>query len=278
MSDDTETTFPSTTFAGSFNGCASIGADFSGDLKFKVSDVPNVLRDVHCLGSGPFDITIVSRQGQLAGDSVDRDWANMDLRADEEVEVTYAAVCIGGPCPHFAVHGSGDLAGSYVCGLDPDALMVVVHGETRCPLYPQAETVGNADDDGVDELPIEGTTGEVTSDAEPGGSIYPPPGYDVPAAMGPRPEPNVSVVNVWYPEEKHARITDVGEHTLYGEFVADYLATLPVKDAHKDDALDLYRVVDNVLTARSLIEVVDPAEYGSSFWVEAIATDEAPAA
>ena len=156
MSDDTETTFPSTTFAGSFNGCSSISADFSGDLKFKVSDVPNVLRDLHRLGSGPFDLTIVSRQGQLAGDSVDREWSSMELQAEEEAGIEYAATCIGGACPHFAVHGSGDLAGSYVCQLDADALMVVVHGETRCPLYPQAETVGNADDDGVDELPIEG--------------------------------------------------------------------------------------------------------------------------
>jgi len=156
VSDDTETTFPSTTFAGSFNGCSSISADFSGDLKFKVSDVPNVLRDLHRLGSGPFDLTIVSRQGQLAGDSVDREWSSMELQAEEEAGIEYAATCIGGACPHFAVYGSGDLAGSYICQLDPDALMVVVHGETCCPLYPQAETVGNADDDGVDELPIEG--------------------------------------------------------------------------------------------------------------------------
>jgi len=85
VSDDTETTFPSTTFAGSFNGCSSISADFSGDLKFKVSDVPNVLRDLHRLGSGPFDLTIVSRQGQLAEKAGEQHLADLLNDGDDPV-------------------------------------------------------------------------------------------------------------------------------------------------------------------------------------------------
>ncbi|HEY5113687.1 MAG TPA: hypothetical protein VIJ45_06210 [Coriobacteriia bacterium] len=154
MSDETAT-FPSITFPATFEGAAAIGGDFSATLKMKTSDGPKVLADLKNLPRGTYDVTIVSRQGALAGDSVDREWANLELQADEEAELTYETFCIGGACPHFAVHGAGDLAGSYVCELDPDALMVVVHGEARCPLYPDAEAIGNADDDGVDELPVD---------------------------------------------------------------------------------------------------------------------------
>lgn len=161
---DTETAFPSITFPATFEGAAAIGSDFSATLKIKTSDGPKVLADLKNLPRGTYDVTVVSRQGSLSGDSIDRAWSSMDLQADEEAGVEYAATCIGGACPHFAVHGSGDLAGSYVCELDPDALMVVVHGETRCPLYPQAEAEGNADDDGVDELPIEDDPDPETED------------------------------------------------------------------------------------------------------------------
>jgi len=153
--NDTDNSFPSITFPATFEGANAIDAAFSTVLKFKPSDALKVLADLKSLPRGTYDVTIVSRQGALNGDSVDREWSSMELQAGEEAGIEYAATCIGGACPHFAVHGSGDLAGSYVCQLDPDALMVVVHGETRCPLYPQAETVGNADDDGVDELPAE---------------------------------------------------------------------------------------------------------------------------
>lgn len=168
MSSDADTMFPSTTFQGSYSGCTGLGADFQGEVKFKVSSAEKVLADIHALGAGPFDITLASRQGRLSGDSLDREWSSMELQADEEACLEYAEHCIGGACPHFAVHGSGDLAGSYVCELDPDALMVVVHDETLCPLYPKAETAGNADDDGVDELPIEDDTegSEEVTDAE----------------------------------------------------------------------------------------------------------------
>ena len=155
MSEDT-TTFPSITFPATFEGTAAIGGDFSATLKLKTSNGPKVLEDLKAMPRGTYDVTIVARQGALSGDSVDREWSSMELQAEEEAGIEYAATCIGGACPHFAVHGSGDLAGSYVCQLDPDALMVVVHSETRCPLDPDAEATGNADDDGVDELPIEG--------------------------------------------------------------------------------------------------------------------------
>ena len=158
---DTETAFPSITFPATFEGAAAIGGDFSATLKMKTGDGPKVLADLKNLPRGTYDVTIVSRQGALSGDSVDREWSSMELQAEEEAELEYAAICIGGACPHFAVAAAGEFEGAYVCQLDPGVLVKIVHGETTCPLYPQAETVGNADDDGVDELPIE-EEGEVT--------------------------------------------------------------------------------------------------------------------
>lgn len=254
MSDDTETTFPSTTFDVEFNGCGAMTADFKGDVKFKVDDLPRTLGQIHGLRCKKFQLTLVSDQAQIPDGGADDAWAHPELTEDDESDIEYERTCVGPKCrPYFCVPQEGDLVGEYVCYKDPHALMVCVRGETPCPMYPQAETTGNADDDGVDELPIEDENTSTGADLE-------------------------AVVNVWYPDEQHARITDVGEHTLYGEFVADYLATLPAKDARKDDALDLYRVVDNVLNARPLDTLVEPAEYGSSFWVEAIATAEEPAA
>jgi len=270
VSNDTETTFPSTTFDVEFNGCGSMTADFKGDVKFKVDDLPRTLGQIHGLRCKKFQLTLVSDQAQIPDGGADDAWAHPELTEDDESDIEYERTCVGPKClPYFCVPQEGDLVGEYVCYKDPHALMVCVRGETPCPMYPQAETTGNVDDDGVDELPID-AEGEAIDEAVDALVDGTEPRDEDPA--------HEASVNVWYPGEEHARITDVGEHTLYGEFVADYLATLPVKNARKDDALDLYRVVDNVLDGRSLIEVVDTTEYGSSFWVEAIATDEEPAA
>ena len=195
-----ETAFPSITFPATFEGTAAIGADFSATLKLKTSDGPGVLEDLKALPRGTYDITIVSRQGALSGDSLDREWSSMELRADEEAELDYAATCIGGQCPHFAVATSGDLEGAYVCQLDPEAPVKIEHGETPCPLFPQDEAEGNAEDDGVDELPV-GESGAEDAGIIPAGS---------------------PVVVVLYPGDDEPHVTEVGPFTMYGELVFDY--------------------------------------------------------
>ena len=141
-----ETTFPSTTFPATFEGTAAIGADFSATLKLKTTNGPKVLEDLKALPRGTYDVTIVARQAALAGGSIDRDWANMALQADEEGEVEYAVVCIGAKCPHFAVATEGDLEGAYVCKLDPDKWVKMNDdGSSPCPLYPQAEEAAGDD-------------------------------------------------------------------------------------------------------------------------------------
>lgn len=146
------TTFPSITFPATFEGTAAIGGDFSATLKFKTSDGPKVLEDLKALSRGTYDVTIVSRQAQLEGDTIDREWSNMDLHGDEEGELDYEPTCIGGRCPHFAVGTAGELEGAYVCELDPDNHVKIEHGETVCPLYPQCEAATpDPDDLGYDE-------------------------------------------------------------------------------------------------------------------------------
>lgn len=272
MSDDTETTFPSTTFDAEFNGCGAMTADFKGDVKFKVDDLPRTLGQIHGLRCKKFQLTLVSDQSQIPDGGAADGWAHPELTDDDESDIEYERTCVGPKCrPYFCVPKEGDLVGEYVCYKDPDALMVCVRGETLCPMGVDDEDIGETDADDSGDIPAE-------TDAE--GEAIDEAVDDLVDGTEPRDEdPDLhAVVGVWYPGEKHVRTTDVGEHTLYAEFVADYLATLPVKDARKDDALDLYRVVDNVLRARPLDMTVDPAEYGGSFWVEAIATAEEPAA
>lgn len=157
MSDDTETTFPSTTFDVEFNGCGAMTADFKGDVKFKVDDLPRTLGQIHGLRCKKFQLTLVSDQSQIPDGGAADGWAHPELTDDDESDIEYERTCVGPKCrPYFCVPKEGDLVGEYVCYKDPDALMVCVRGETLCPMYPQAETVGNADDGGVDELPIEG--------------------------------------------------------------------------------------------------------------------------
>ena len=156
---DTDSTFPSITFPATFEGAAAIGADFNTCLKFKPADALKVLSDLKALPRGTYDVTVVARQAQLAGDSVDREWAEMTLIDGDASELIYERTCLGARCPVFAVHSSGEFEGRYVCedAADAETYMEVVHGETRCPRF----AASDADDDAVDELPIE-AEGEVT--------------------------------------------------------------------------------------------------------------------
>ena len=145
--------FPSITFPATFEGAGTIGADFSTTLKFKPDDGLRVLTDLRSLPRGKYDVTVVARQSALAGDSVDREWANMDLQAVEEAEVVFAATCVGGTCPHFAVATEGALEGAYVCGLDPENLVKLEPGQTPCPLYPQDEADEEVGPEGQPDRP-----------------------------------------------------------------------------------------------------------------------------
>jgi len=234
MSNDT--TFPSITFPATFEGTAAIGGDFSATLKFKTADGPKVLEDLKSLTRGTYDVTIVSRQGALTGDSTDREWASMDLQQAEDSELEYAERCIGGSCPHFSVPGSGDLAGHYVCGFDPDAPMVLVAGETPCPLWPQA-------------------VAEET-EASPADAVV-----------------NVAWPDDALGAEFHA--TEVGPLTrYYGELAADFLASLPLADPRRADDVEDYRVIDaNGDAYRDLNAVIIPDDYGLMFRVEPAAME-----
>lgn len=244
---DTDSNFPSITFPATFEGAAAIGADFNTCLKFKPANALKVLSDLKALPRGTYDVTVVARQAQaeLAGDSVDREWAEMTLLDGDASELVYERTCLGARCPVFAVHSSGKFEGRYVCedGAHIETYMEVVHGETRCPRF--------AGVDVADELPAEDENTSTGADPE-------------------------AVVNVWYPGEEHARITDVGEHTLYGEFVADYLATLPVKNPRKNDDVGMYQVVrmNDANLACNLGTVVVEYDYGLSFRVEPVAVME----
>jgi len=141
---DTDSSFPSITFPATFEGAAAIGGDFSATLKMKTGDGPKVLADLKNLPRGTYDVTIVSRQGALSGDSVDREWAEMTLLDGDASELVYERTCIGARCPVFATHSSGEFEGRYVCenAADMETFMEVVHGETRCPRF----AAGDVDD------------------------------------------------------------------------------------------------------------------------------------
>lgn len=95
-------------------------------------------------------------------------------------------------------------------------------------------------------------------------------GLTVTASVSPAVDPftgevegDIGAVHVTYPGEKHARITEVGSRTQYGELVADYLATLPAVSPHRDDPVAYYCVmgVDDGLN-RDLRSAVSPDDYG----------------
>ena len=105
----------------------------------------------------------------------------------------------------------------------------------------------------IAEPPVDTTTGEVLEDlpATPGGHVF-----------------------VWYPGERENRQaplrTDVGEHTTYGELVADYLTFSGI-----DEAIDDYRVirVDGGLVC-NLRTVIVAYDYGKEFQVEAVPSED----
>lgn len=233
-----ETTFPSITFPASFEGAGTIGADFSTCLKLKPDDALKVLQDLRALPRGKYDVTIVSRQGAIAGDSLDREWSNMDLRSDEEAELEYAEHCIGGQCPHFAVATSGELEGAYVCQLDPEAPVRIVHGETACPLYPQAEPEGNADDDGVEHLDFEAEDAEKLPD-----------GVGVITVSGPGVEPFTMAV---------------GERTIFSAIVFAFAEQAGIKDVDESAWLVFDDAGCNVLCH----EIIPAELHGASYTVE----------
>ena len=101
---DTDSTFPSITFPATFEGAAAIGADFNTCLKFKPADALKVLSDLKALPRGTYDVTVVARQAQLAGDSVDREWAEMTLIDGDASELIYERTCLGARCQVLAVH------------------------------------------------------------------------------------------------------------------------------------------------------------------------------
>ena len=244
VSEDT-TTFPSITFPATFEGTAAIGADFSATLKLKTSDGPGVLEDLKALPRGTYDVTIVSRQGALAGDSIDRAWAEQTLDADEDGIPDYGEHCIGSTCQHFGVATRGELEGAYVCNLDPEAPVKIVRDETECPLRPGAEPVSNGEDDGVEHLDFDPAESD-----EPADSI----GADVTPA-----------VYVLWPGETETVRTEVGEKTRFSELIFDYLAQ---NDPQGDEGD--YRVLDPSGLALDGSILIPTASYGCTYTVEKV--------
>ena len=176
MSDDTETTFPSTTFAVEFNGCGAMKPDFKGDVKFSVDDLPRVLTQMHDLHCKKGTLTFISDQAQIPSGSLDREWAEMTLLDGDASELVYERTCLGARCPVFAVHSSGEFEGRYVCedAADTETYMEVVHGETRCPRCggvdevddETQETVGETGAEDSGDIPADPETDGETTDAE----------------------------------------------------------------------------------------------------------------
>ena len=86
-------------------------------------------------------------------------------------------------------------------------------------------------------------------------------------------EPNVSVVIVLYPGSDEPVVTKIGEHTRYGELVADYFTSQGVGDKTVD-ADEWTVVAEDELTQdgrgyRSLHDVITGADYGKRLLVVA---------
>jgi hypothetical protein len=260
VTTDTDS-FPSITFPATFEGAAGLGADFSATLKFKTSDGPTVLRDLHALPRGTYDLTIVSRQAALAGDSTDREWANMELQqvGSEGGEIAYEPLCIGSRCPVFACHSSGEFEGKYVCedGAETEVYMEVLYGETRCPRYGAAE-----DEAGDAEAAADAAVGETEHPALTGGPLNEMVAKGEPTGKG-------AVVLVVYPSDAgdadpHA--TPVGEFTRPSELVADYLA-----EAHVEEPVAFYEVSWSEDAGSVLLPMDEPIPgeyYGQTLYVD----------
>lgn len=86
----------------------------------------------------------------------------------------------------------------------------------------------------------------------------------------PHPEPNVSVVVVLYPGDDEPHVTKIGEHTRYGELVADYFTAV---GRHGEHAKDWTVVAEDELTTtggtRKLRDVIEAGDYGKRLLVVA---------
>lgn len=248
--------FPSITFPATFEGTAAIGADFSATLKLKTSDGPAVLRDLNGLPRGTYDVTIVSRQSALDGDSAGREWANqqLDVTANGDGELEYEEHCIGSRCPVFLCHSSGEFEGKYVCEhhAESEAYIEVVYGETVCPRYGAGETeeAEAATDEAVGE-----------TDADDSGTIPGEPETDKAARGG-------AVVIALYPGDDEPHVTQVGDTTRYGELVFDFFAEQQIE---ADDPSDFKVTGEDDGNERELEAVIDPADYGKRLIVEPVA-------
>ena len=258
MTDDE--VYTSITFPATFEGTAAIGADFSATLKLKTSNGPKVLEDLKAMPRGTYDITIVARQAELKGDSTDREWASMTLE-ETPGELAYDVHCVGGHCPVFAVHTSGEFEGKYVCedGAETFTLMEIVDGVTLCPRHPDNATVA------------EEAAGE-TQTAEDGDAT------SIPAPTTPTAEtaPEAAVVEVEilplvvvvYPGGAEQE-TEIGDRTLYGEFVADFITYAEVQGLEHDKPAD-YVVMDDEGNERKLKSRVAKKDHGARLFIESV--------
>ncbi len=84
-------------------------------------------------------------------------------------------------------------------------------------------------------------------------------------------EPNVSVVIVLYPGSDEPHVTKIGEHTRYGELVADYFTAAGLNGKH--DAKDWTVVAEDELTTtggvRKLRDIITGVDYGKRLLVVA---------
>lgn len=81
------------------------------------------------------------------------------------------------------------------------------------------------------------------------------------------PEPNVSVVVALYPGSDEPVVTKIGEHTRYGELVADYFSAAGLTDKH--DVKDYRVVTEDERTDRGLAATIFHADYGKRLLVVA---------
>jgi len=85
--------------------------------------------------------------------------------------------------------------------------------------------------------------------------------------MGKAAEPNVSVVVALYPGSDEPVVTKIGEHTRYGELVADYFSAAGLTDKH--DVKDYRVVTEDERTDRGLAATIFHADYGKRLLVVA---------
>ena len=88
-------------------------------------------------------------------------------------------------------------------------------------------------------------------------------------------EPEAPVVFVYYPGSPGSVRAEIGEHTTYGELVADYLSeATETGTVHVDAAVEDYRVVSTHGATRPLNAAIVKTDYGREFRIKlALASD-----